>query len=615
MPNSQVSTVVPSASVSTVPLARIVIEEGFNPRVEMDPVEQRRLEHSIEQRGILQPVLVDPQDDGGYVLVDGHRRIEAAAKLGLMEIPISIRPSRRDGDNLVDAVVANQLHAHLNPLEEALACRRLIETRLSRKEIAANLEMTQATVKERLAILDLPEDLWPKVANGEIPLLAVRALVQAAKIHPDLARSAVAAVIDTTVHEEEAHTWAEVAKGPLAVAVDHSESLPEGVFRGGSPYPLESFSISEKAAADLAAYTKLSGRELTVVRFDHEDVEQARLLGAAHDFGWGWLIVGQDVGDRLVEDGAAKALKQERARQRRERQEDKVRETTAHDQDAGEEQPARQESAAEQEWRRAREAKAERQAEREERERAIQYNLDLGVLALKHLLKIKVDEQALRILASVHVAGDLRGLASRGARLALPAWPTQTRQRNGRLKTTYLDPAEAEQRATVFLRDAEGPSDIAGRSLTLLALASLADEDAIARTRRSGYGLSFKGPWARQAERDLYAIIRERIKEGQLPALDEILNERIAEAEEAARYDEEVQAARVRLEKLGALTDLDDESLERTLEDVVLVWGAYSQKTYQLRDQVKAERERRNVSNSREEAVSADPDGEEVLNS
>lgn len=414
MANSQASTVVPPASVSTVPLARIVIEEGFNPRAEIDPVEQHRLEHSIEQRGILQPVLVDPRDDGDYVLVDGHRRIEAAAKLGLMEIPISIRSSREDGDNLIDAVVANQLHAHLNPVEEALACRRLIETRLSPKEVAAKLEMTQATVRERLAILALPEDLWPKVASGIIPLLAVKALVQVAKIHHDLARSAVTAVLEPKVHEEEAHTWAEVAKSPLAVAVDHAESLPEGVFQAGSTYPLESFSISEKAAANLAAYTKLSGRDLTVVRFDHEDVEQARLLGATHDFGWGCLIVGQDVGDRLVEDGVAKALKLERARQRRKRQEDKAREANATEQGAGEEQPARQESAAEQEWRQEQEARAKRKAEREERERAIQYNLDLGVLAIRHLLKIKVDEQALRILASVHVAGDLSGLPRGG---------------------------------------------------------------------------------------------------------------------------------------------------------------------------------------------------------
>lgn len=312
------------------------------------------------------------------------------------------------------------------------------------------------------------------------------------------------------------------------------------MFRAGTSYPLDCFSISEKASADLAAYAKLTGQELTFVCFNPEDVEQARLLGAAHQNGWGWLIVGQDVGDRLVEDGIAKALKQERADQRRTRREEKASGSDGQERHGDESQDTREQCEDEQEWRREQEAKAERQAEREERERAIQYNLDLGVLALRHLLKIKVDEQVLRILASVHVTGDLRGLASRGARLALPGWPTQTRRRNGKLKTAYLEPQEAEHRAMVFLQDAESPGDIAGRSLTLLALASLADENAVARTRRSSYRLGFTGPWARQAQRDLHAIVRERIKEGQLPALDEILSERLAEAEQHAHHAEEV---------------------------------------------------------------------------
>jgi ParB/RepB/Spo0J family partition protein len=526
MANSQTPAVaVPS--LATVPLARIVIEDGANPRGAIDAVEQRRLEHSIEQRGLLQPVLVEPRGDGDYLLVAGHRRILAAAKVGLMEVPVRVRVAREDGDNLVDAVLENQLHARLNPLEEALACRRLLDARLSRREVAVKLELTQATVKERLAILDLPEALWPRIANGEIPLLAVRALAQVASIHGDLALAAVAAVLDAG-EDEEPYTWAEVAASPLEVALNSIGVLPAGVFRAGSAYPLDSFSISEKAAADLAAYSKLTGRQLASVRLDHEDVEQARLLGVAHQFGWGWLIVGEDVGARLLEDAAAKALKQARADKRRQRQEQN---TGAQKRDGGQGEPASPDSPVEQERRLEQEARQQREAEREERDRAIQYNLDLGVLALKHLLKIKVDEQVLRILASVHVTGDLRGLACRGARLALPGWPTQTRQRNGRLKTSYLEPEDAEQRAGVFLKDAAGLGDMAGRSLTLLALASLADETAIARSRRSHYRLSYAGPWARQAERDLHTIVRERIKEGQLPALDAILSARLAKAE------------------------------------------------------------------------------------
>jgi hypothetical protein len=235
------------------------------------------------------------------------------------------------------------------------------------------------------------------------------------------------------------------------------------------------------------------------------------------------------------------------------------------------------------------------------------------VLALRHLLKVRVDERVLRILASVHVTGDLDGLASRGARLTLPGWPLQARQRNGKLKTTYLEPHEAGQRAAGFLQDAVACGDIAGRSLTLLALASLSDENAIARSRRSHYAVRFTGPWARQAERDLYAIVRERIKEGQLPTLDEVLNARLAEVEQAARHDEEAQAAQARLEHLDALADLDDESLDRALEDAQLAWGAYSPKTIDMRNRIEAERGGRRQEPDTGEASDADDStGEEA---
>jgi ParB/RepB/Spo0J family partition protein len=612
MASSQAPITTPVATVSTVSLSRIVIEEGFNPRAEIDPVAQKKLEHSIEQRGILQPVLVDPREDGDYTLVDGHRRIQAAAQLGLMEIPISIRPSQEDGDNLVDAVVANQLHAHLNPLEEALACRRLFDTRLTRKEVAVKLEMTQATVKDRLEILELPEYVWPKVANGVIPLSAVKTLIKVAKVHPELVHSLVAAVLETEGNEEP-YTWTEIAEQPLAIAVQSSQSLPAGVFQTATSYPLESFSLSEKATADLVAYTKLTGGAITAMRFTSELVEQARLLGAAHSFGWGLLIVGQDVGDRLAEDYIAHVLKQERARQRREHKTDTQPNAVESHGDASDGQPVREESAAEQEWRHQQEAKAERQAQQETRDRASAYNLDLGVLAFKHLVRLKVDEQVLRILAAVDLGGDLRGIAARGARLALPGWVTQTQQRNGKTKTTYIDPNEAEARASVFLQDAQSAGDIAGRSIALIALASLADEDAIARTRRSMHQLSFSGPWARQAERDLHAIVRDRIKEGQLPALDAILTKRLAAAEKAAREGEEARAARVRLENLGELTELDETTLDAALSDAELAWGKYDLKTHELRARVKAERARLATSaESDDDSHTSDADEEEV---
>ena len=175
----------------------------------------------------------------------------------------------------------------------------------------------------------------------------------------------------------------------------------------------------------------------------------------------------------------------------------------------------------------------ERRRQQQQRELAVSFNVELGLLAFKHLTRVKVDERVLRILASVDVGGQLRGLASRGARLCLPGWVTQSEQRKGRSKTQYLEPQDAHRKAVEFLQGGESAAEIAGRTLTLIALAVFADENAIAQSRRSFHTVTFRGPWAEHAERDLHGIVRERIKEGQLPALDETL----AEKERAGRRE------------------------------------------------------------------------------
>jgi hypothetical protein len=138
-----------------------------------------------------------------------------------------------------------------------------------------------------------------------------------------------------------------------------------------------------------------------------------------------------------------------------------------------------------------------------------------------------------------------------------------------------------------LLADARSGADIAGRALTLIALASLVDEDAIAMSRRSYYTLSFSGPWAAQAERDLNAIVRERVKEGQLPELDNILAERIAKDEERARREAEIKQALVRLDGVvDRLDQLASDELEGAIADAELAWGEYSLKTHKLRDEL-----------------------------
>ena len=598
-----------------IPLSKIVVADGFNPRGEvLEDAELLALAETIRQRGCLQPIRVRATETGEYVLIAGERRYRAAVLAALTKIPAVIVPVSAGDEServelLVDAMVENELRSDLNPLQRALGYQAMIDRGLSVRGVAERLggktrrASREQRIKEHLAILALPEELRTLVAAEKIPLLAIKALVGLCKVHEDLARSAVAAVLDAGEHSEP-YAWSEIVAEPLGIAVNNLEELPAGLFNTARSYPLECFTLGEKAQKDLAAHEKLTGGRISAIRFTRELREQADVLGALHDCGWSAIIAGQDVADRLAEDYIAATLKDERARTRRERQNQTQAPTPSSDGSGADGEPVALESPAEREERRSHEAQVEREAQRQQRERAIRFNLELGLLAFKRLSKIKVEERVLRILASVDLGGSLRGIAARGARLALPGWVTQATQRNGNTKTTYLDDHEATSKALEFLQGAQSPGDIAGRTLTLIALAALAEEEAVAPSRRSHYTLSFNGAWAAQAKRDLHAIIRERIQEGQLPALDDALSQLMASDETDAR----LEGIATRLEQLTAC-ELDD-----AVADAERAWGPYSLKTYDLRDQIQAERDRRSSLDTNTQAeqddASEQPDGQ-----
>jgi len=581
-----------------ISLSRIVVPDGFNPRGEVaHDAELEAMAETMRQRGCLQAVRVRASGTGEYVLVAGERRYRAAAIAALTQIPATVLPAGAGDeaeqlDLLTDAMIENEVRQDLNPLRRAMGFQAMIDLGLNVRGVAERLggktkrASREKRIREHLAILTLPEDVRKLVAEEKVPMLAVKALSELAAIHEELPAYAVAAVLDDDEHVEP-YTWQEVAEGAFDVAYTRCEVLPAGLYLSSQGYRLNMFELGEKASKDLAAYQKLVGREMAEVRFSSERIERARLLGAAHHTGYGTLIVGQDVATSLVEDSIAEALKEARAQARRQHEADKERGASDASSPSGSGDSEGASTASD--------PGVQRQAEREKREEAIRFNLDLGVLAFKYLPKIKTDERVLRILASVDLVRSLREIASRGARLCLPGWVTQTTQRNEKVKTTYMETYDAERRAASFLEGAVSAGDIAGRTLTLIALASLANEqDTVARSRQSHYELTFGGPWAVQAERDLNAIVRERIKEGQFPALDAILSERIAKDEQAIAREQETADASARLQDVnGRLSELDEKELDQALSDAELAWGEYNPRTRELRTQLETVREQR----------------------
>ena len=172
----------------TIALSAITVREGFNPRSHFDAAALERMAQTMRETGVLQPLLVQPADTAGeFELVDGERRYRAATRAGLTEVPVLVREREPDTAGLLGALTANFHRAAHTPVEEAHAFARLMrEGGLTRKGVSARLQVSRELVRDRLEILELPDDLHSRVDDGTIPLGAVRTLAGLARIHPEL---------------------------------------------------------------------------------------------------------------------------------------------------------------------------------------------------------------------------------------------------------------------------------------------------------------------------------------------------------------------------------------------------------------------------------------------
>ena len=149
-----------------VPLARVV-PNPYQPRRHMDDAGLEELAASIREHCILQPVLVTETLDG-YQLIAGERRVRASRLAGRERIPALVR-QLADRDQLEVALVENVQRADLDPIDEALAYRQLIdEFGLTQERVAERVGKARATVANTLRLLDLHPDVQAAIADGRI---------------------------------------------------------------------------------------------------------------------------------------------------------------------------------------------------------------------------------------------------------------------------------------------------------------------------------------------------------------------------------------------------------------------------------------------------------------
>ena len=146
------------------------------PRRIFDDTKIDELAGSIEASGMLQPLVVRTRA-GGYELIAGERRLRAARRLGLPEVPIIIHETA-DPNSLLLALVENLQREDLNPIEEAAAFAELQEQfNLTQEQVAEKVGRSRPAVANALRLLSLPEEIKEHVSRGELAAGQARALL------------------------------------------------------------------------------------------------------------------------------------------------------------------------------------------------------------------------------------------------------------------------------------------------------------------------------------------------------------------------------------------------------------------------------------------------------
>jgi ParB family chromosome partitioning protein len=150
----------------------------FQPRMQFSEDELEDMARSIHQQGIIQPLLVR-KDDIGYELITGERRLRAAKKAGLEQVPVLVK-TITDTDMLEMSIVENVQRSDLNPVEEAEAYYRLItEFGLTQDQAAERVGKSRSAVANFLRLRQLPDQIKASIMDGFLSMGHARALLGA----------------------------------------------------------------------------------------------------------------------------------------------------------------------------------------------------------------------------------------------------------------------------------------------------------------------------------------------------------------------------------------------------------------------------------------------------
>ena len=170
----------PRRAEMRVPLERLEPNPD-QPRRTFEPEALEELAASIREKGVIQPLIVrkHPSKPDHYEIVAGERRWRASQIAQLHELPVIVRDFS-DTEVLEIAIIENIQRAELNPLEEALGYRQLMDRfGHTQERLAEALSKSRSHIANLLRLLQLPDDLQDMLRDGRLTAGHARALLTA----------------------------------------------------------------------------------------------------------------------------------------------------------------------------------------------------------------------------------------------------------------------------------------------------------------------------------------------------------------------------------------------------------------------------------------------------
>lgn len=164
-----------AASETKLPIEDIVPNPN-QPRIHFNETELRELSESIQEHGVLQPLLVRKHGNG-YEIIAGERRYQASKLAGLEELPVIIKDVD-DEEMLALALIENLQRSDLNPVEEAKGYRQLIDASgMTQEALSKAVSKSRSAITNSLRLLDLPEVVQQMIFEGKLTAGHARAIL------------------------------------------------------------------------------------------------------------------------------------------------------------------------------------------------------------------------------------------------------------------------------------------------------------------------------------------------------------------------------------------------------------------------------------------------------